>query len=506
VEYRIRLELGAAYQPRLPVPVAVDRDYARYTATYAVAGRVFTATRALTQTGHTLPAARAGDYRSFRRVIAADAEQRLPLDVDTTLTTAADPDMKAADLARSGYDALNAGNFEQALALLTRVVELEPAHKTGWIHLGQAYVGLRRYPEAVAAFKKQLEINPYDEFANNNLAAAYVRLRQYADAEAAFRKQLEANPLDRWTHGALGRMYLETKRYGDAVPELEKAISLNPDNASLQIDLGSAYLSLGRNDEAMAAFTRAGELSATPFTWNNVAYQLSLKGVHLDRAQQYAESAVGAAVASARNFSVEHFSAREIAGVQSLASYWDTLGWVLFAKGDIARAEPLVGASWRLSQSAEVGDHLAQIYEKQGRKDEAIRTYGMALNADRPDADVRARLERLTGSPARADAAVATYRGALDKARTFEVSAREPLTGAADFVLLFGGVPAPEAVAFASGDPGLRPLTDAIKAVSFNLDLPKETPARVLRRATVRCTSGKCTILLQPTTSATPVQ
>ena len=206
VEYRIRLELGAAYQPRLPVPVTVDRDYAKYVATYAVAGQVFTATRSLTQTGHTLPAARAGDYRTFRRVIAADAEQKLPLDVDTTHTTAADPAMKAADLDRSGYDALNAGNFDQALTLLTRVVELEPAHKTAWIHLGQAYVGLRRYPDAIAAFKKQLEINPYDEFANNNLAAAYVRVRQYADAEATFRKQLEANPLDRWTHGALGRM------------------------------------------------------------------------------------------------------------------------------------------------------------------------------------------------------------------------------------------------------------------------------------------------------------
>jgi len=44
--------------------------------------------------------------------------------------------------------------------------------------------------------------------------------------------------------------------------------------------------------------THAVELAATPLVWNNIAYQLSLKKAHLDRAQQYAESAVSATAAA----------------------------------------------------------------------------------------------------------------------------------------------------------------------------------------------------------------
>ena len=49
----------------------------------------------------------------------------------------------------------------------------------------------------------------------------------------------------------------------------------------------------------LATFDHAVELNATPLVWNNIAYQLSLKGSHLDRAQQYAESAVSATAAAA---------------------------------------------------------------------------------------------------------------------------------------------------------------------------------------------------------------
>ncbi len=64
------------------------------------------------------------------------------------------------------------------------------------------------------------------------------------------------------------------------------------------------------NEGALAAFGRAAELSPTPTTWNNVAYQLALKGAYLDRAQQYAESALSAVAIDSRNFTIGHITAR----------------------------------------------------------------------------------------------------------------------------------------------------------------------------------------------------
>ena len=161
--------------------------------------------------------------------------------------------------------------------------------------------------------------------------------------------------------------------------------SLNPDNGELQVSLGDAYLNLGHDDKALAAFDHAVELSATPTVWNNIAYQLSLKDSHLDRAQQYAESAVSATAAALRNVSLDRLSNKELPLVSSLIAYWDTLGWVHFGEGDLNKAEKYVAAAWELGHHGEVGDHLGQIYQKRGEKELALRTYALSMNGLRPD-------------------------------------------------------------------------------------------------------------------------
>ena len=53
-------------------------------------------------------------------------------------------------------------------------------------------------------------------------------------------------------------------------------------------------------------------MHATPLVWNNIAYQLSLKKTHLDRAQQYAESAVSATAAALRNLSLDRLTQKDL--------------------------------------------------------------------------------------------------------------------------------------------------------------------------------------------------
>ena len=83
--------------------------------------------------------------------------------------------------------------------------------------------------------------------------------------------------------------------------------------------------------------------------------------------------------------------------VPSLIAYWDTLGWVYYAEGNLDKAEKYVAAAWQLGQHGEVGDHLGQIYEKRGDKEKAIRTYALALNGLRPIPETRGRLGSLLG-------------------------------------------------------------------------------------------------------------
>ena len=505
-QYRLRLELGPGYQARTPVPVSVSRDYGEYRGSYKLEGNVFTAERTLKLRSRTLPAERFGDYAAFRRVVGADDEQPLALDIAASTSTLANSDLKAADLSRSAYEALRAGNYAQAASLLKRVVELEPKDKTAWNNLGLAHLGLRQVDAAIQAFKKQLDINPYHEQANTNLGRSYLQQRRYLEAEAAFKKQLDLNPLDKYAHGILGHQYVEMERYADAIPVLEKAISLSSEDASLHIEMGTAYLNLDKNEQALASFARAAELSPTPNTWNNVAYQLALKRVNLDRAQQYAESAVAAVTAESRNFTISRVTPRELGVVESLAAYWDTLGWVLFAKGDLGAAEKLVSASWWIGQHSEVGDHLGQIYEKQGRREEAITIYAAALNAERPATATRERLAALVGREA-VEAIVKKHATVLTSMRAVSVATPAPAPGSADFFVLLGAGNDIEAASFIDGDDTLRGMTDGLRTARIGDVIPAGSPAKVIRRGTLKCEAKTaCTLTLVPSSEVQPGQ
>src|SRR5205807_7874827 len=148
---------------------------------------------------------------------------------------------------------------------------------------------------------------------------------------------------------------------------------------------------------------------------------LSLKDTHLDRAQQYAESAVSATAAALRNVSLDRLSNRELPLVSSLIAYWDTLGWVHFGEGDLGKAEKYVAAAWNLGHHAEVGDHLGQIYQKRGDKDRALRTYALSMNGLRPDPETRGRLASLAGGDRKAGGAGARYEGGPQQPSTSDV-------------------------------------------------------------------------------------
>ncbi len=504
--YKIKLDLPAKYTAHSPLPLSVKRDYAEYQATYKLEGTTFTASRTLIMRQTELPALRGSDYQAFRHAVSSDLGQFLS--VENTVAGAPTPpaDMKADDLVESGRAALSSNNLPLAVQLLKRATEIDPKNKYAWNILAAAYMGMRQNDDAIAALNKQIEINPYDEYAYNALGRAYWQERKYPEAVTAFNKQIEINPLDKFAHAGLGAMYSEWHKYAEAAPELEKAASLTPDNAELQVSLGDAYLNLGQDDKALATFDHAVELSATPLVWNNIAYQLSLKKSHLDRAQQYAESAISATTAALRNVSLDRLTPQELPLVPSLIAYWDTLGWVYFNQGNLDKAEKYISSAWQLGHHGEVGDHLGQVYEKQGKKDLALRTYALCLSGLRPIPETRDRLASLAGGSPKVDAAVAKHKEELQQLRTIDLGKIAKETGSADFFVLLsrgpghGGNSAAtvEAVKFAEGDEKLKIFTEALRTAEYRLTFPDDTPVKILRRGILTCSTatGNCKFVL----------
>jgi Flp pilus assembly protein TadD len=500
--YSIKLELPARYTAHIPIPFSLKRDYAEYEATYKLDGNIFTAGRKLKLNQDELPTDRTSDYEAFRHSVTADLIQQLSLESANAGTAVPPADMKADDLVDSGRAAMTSGNFTVAIALLKRATEVDPKNKSAWNYLGLAYLATRNEDAAITALRMQIQVNPYDEFAYNNLGRAYWQQRKYPDAVTAFNKQLEISPLDKFAHANLGAMYAEWHKYAEAAPELEKAASLSPDSPELHVALGDAYLNLGQDDKALAAFDRAVELSATPLIWNNIAYQLSLKKAHLDRAQQYAESAVSSTAAALRNVSLDSLSQQQLTLVPSLVAYWDTLGWVYFTEGNLGKAEKYVSAAWALGQHGEVGDHLGQIYEKQGDKARARETYTLALTGLRPIPETRDRLAALTDNKSASSASAP--KASLPELRTIHLGKAKETGNAEFFVLLndgSGGSGAKEtvdAVKFISGDEKLKSFTEALRSANYHVSFPDETRVKILRRGILSCSTAteECVFVL----------
>ena len=497
--YKIKLELAARYTAKVPVGVKVERDYGTYQSSYKVEGNVFTAERKLMLRQGELPTARADDYRAFRQTVMADGAQQVTIESAVADSHTIPSGMKAEDYLRSGNEARKNGNYGLAINLLNRAVEADPKSKRAWDALGLAYLDDRQDGLAMNAFQKQIEVNPYDLNAYNNLGRVYLRQRKYEEAEKWFNKQIEIQPLDKYAHANLGVAYLESHKYEEAVPELEKAATITPDNAEAQVRVGEAYLNLGQDAKATEAFDKAIKISAAPATWNSIAYRLALKSAHLDLARRYAESAVSSTATRLRNLTLDQIKQHDLGLTYALANYWDTLGWVAFAEGHLDVAKKYISAAWELGESAEEGDHMGQICEKSGDKEGAVRWYAVALSARRPEEETRGRLAVVAGGDDKVDALVAKYRDEFERERTLKVKSAGKQEGRADFFLLLGGGGAygltVEDTKFVSGNEGLKEVVAASSA-KYRQKVPDETPVKILRRGTVSCSAGVCTLVM----------
>ncbi len=492
----VKFTFPAKYKLRVPISVDVKRDYAEYHSAYKVDGTQFTSKRTIKILAQEIPPSRADDYGAFRRVVMSDEAQDVSLENTQPGTAATGGSESAGDLNAAAMQALANQRYELAIDLLQKVVKLDPKYKSAWDNLGRAYLSLGKDDEATQAFQKQIEINPYDEFAYNGLGLVYQRQSKYDLAIKDFQKQIEINPLDQNAHANLGLLYVNQKQFAEAIPELEKAVEILPKNPLLLISLGHAYIATNQTDKGMAAFEKAIVLAPVPVTWNNIAYALSEQNVQLDRAEKYADAAINAVETQMRDISLDKLRIQDLATTNFLFSAWDTKGWIEFKRGNVQGAEALILPAFLAGGHGDEAEHLGEIYEKLGKRDEAIRYYLFSLISESPSAEARPHLQSLGVKDI--DSRMTTARPELQKLRT--VSLSESGKGTAEFFLLIspGKV---EQVKFIKGDEGLKTFTDALLKADPKMKFPPDSQVQVVRRAIVHCGStspGACTLQLIP--------
>jgi tetratricopeptide (TPR) repeat protein/transglutaminase-like putative cysteine protease len=492
IVYRARVELPAGGSLTPPDKLDLITDYAEYHSQYGFEKGVFTAVRRFVIRKPEVPLSEWDSYLKFRKAIRDEEGYWINLAGLSASSKPAAVGLESEDadtLNTSGRAALDAQNYSLAADLLNKAVKINPRHKWAWNNLGLAYMGMLRFDDAVSALRKQIEASPNDPYAYNNLGRVLEFQGQHDEARQAFQRQIAINPQDRWAHANLGTLLLHQKKYDDAVHELEAAAAISDRDPATHAALGQTYLELGQVDKGLAALDKAVQIAPSPMLFNNVAYILAEKGERLDKARQFAESAISSLDGLLRDVHLKNLQAQHLSLVSLLAMTWDTLGWVYFQQGNLELAERYLQAAWSLSQHAAVADHLGQLYEKQDKKNIAAQFYAQAIAALHPPVQTRQRLIALAGGEKEADALINKARNDISKLRTTTVQVRRVKAhhATAEFFVSFLPGPKVDEVKFISGDDQLSEAIEALAAAKYDVVFPNDEATKIVRRGLLAC-------------------
>ena len=211
------------------------------------------------------------------------------------LTVAATAQPDGADLYKQGYQAANAGKYEEALALYQKLVKRDSAHGKAWYEIGWCYNELEKYEDGLQAMLKAKQLLGDEPEILFEIGYSYQRTgrpheaqQQYekcialkADFAVAHRQLATIHYEDNRDFAAALKHYKEHIRYSDpvnvsslswfrkayceveagdldaALQSLEHSIAADNSNIEAWNEKGFVFFQQGKADEGIAAYQKS---------------------------------------------------------------------------------------------------------------------------------------------------------------------------------------------------------------------------------------------------------
>ena len=309
------------------------------------------------------------------------------------------------------------GRLDDSAAAIREQIKLAPDDPQPQIFLGLILRQAKKNDEARKAFEKAAELAPENpipvdqlieiDLLAKNFDAARQRVQRHFQkapdsagahflegkilvaegkwdpAEAALRKTLELDPNFSSAYDLLVQTYLATNKLPQAISELREYLDKHPENVAALMLLALIYERMNDFPNARDAYEKV--LSKSPdfaLALNNLAYLYAERLNNLDKAYELARKA------------------RDLQPTE--ASVGDTLGWVLYKRGDYQQALTILReTAGKIPDNPEVQFHLGMTSYMMGQTEAARAALQKAASAtiDFPGKEeARQRLALLEGN------------------------------------------------------------------------------------------------------------
>lgn len=294
-----------------------------------------------------------------------------------------------------------AGQYEQALTLVSEVLQNNPRDLDALTIRGNLQLQRGNVAGAIADLRAVLREQPTSIPVLRSLARAHLANGDPALAEESLRSALDASPTDTAVRVELAQLYLQKADLGAARTAIQQLEALDPKLAAGPYLSGQLASAEDRWPEAEREFERALQLQPAAIDALAALTQLELARGQADAALARVRALLASDPNNARALNLmgelclssNHLSeaGTVLARAIQLAPRWwlpyRNLAHVKLETSDLAGAVATEEAGLRQSNEAALMADVAELYERQGRVEAAIRQYE-ALHARNPHADL----------------------------------------------------------------------------------------------------------------------
>jgi tetratricopeptide (TPR) repeat protein len=144
---------------------------------------------------------------------------------------------EARMLNNAGVMAYHNGQYEKALELFRKTIDLDPAMTEAYNNLGLTYTEINEEEKATEAFKKAISLSPELAAAYNNLGYVFYRIGSYREAIEMYNEAIGRSKDSSSAYTNLGNAYYKLEKIEEAIDAWKKALALDPANEKARRNL-----------------------------------------------------------------------------------------------------------------------------------------------------------------------------------------------------------------------------------------------------------------------------